>query len=180
MQSPGRARCPDDAELLFQEGVLLLALHEPRRAQLVLRTPLALRPGEHFASVDAGLRGHKARHQLARALQAQGRADEAEDQWRAALAERPGFAPAWEGLAGLYLAQGRWPELSDAVGRLPPALPPAAETLVWRARAHLARHEHNEARRLLEEAVARMPQEVGARLYLCRALLEEGTDPEAA
>jgi tetratricopeptide (TPR) repeat protein len=176
----GRARCPDDAELLFQEGVLLLALDEPRRAELVLRTLLALRPGEHFASVDAGLRGHKARHQLARALQAQGRADEAEDQWRAALAERPRFAPAWEGLAELYLTQGRWPELSDAVGRLPAEGPSATETLVLQARAHLARREHPEARRLLEEAVARTPHEVGARLYLSRALLEEGTDPAAA
>jgi tetratricopeptide (TPR) repeat protein/glycosyltransferase involved in cell wall biosynthesis len=176
----GRARCPDDAELLFQEGVLLLALDEPRRAELVLRTLLALRPGEHFASVDAGLRGHKARHQLARALQAQGRADEAEEQWRAALAERPGFVPAWEGLAELYLAQGRWEELAEAVGRLPVEGPGAAGTLLLRARAHLARREHTQAGRLLEEAVQRAPPDVGARLLLSRALLEEGTDAAAA
>jgi tetratricopeptide (TPR) repeat protein/glycosyltransferase involved in cell wall biosynthesis len=176
----GRARCPDDAELLFQEAVLLLALDEPRRAELVLRTLLVLRPGEQFASVDAGLRGHKARHQLARALQAQGRADEAEDQWRAGLAERPGFVPAWEGLAELYLAQGRWEDLAEAVGRLPVDGPAAAPTLLLRARAHLARREHTQARRLLEEAVQRAPQDVGARLLLSRALLEEGTDPAAA
>jgi tetratricopeptide (TPR) repeat protein/glycosyltransferase involved in cell wall biosynthesis len=176
----GRARCPDDAELLFQEGVLLLALAEPRRAELVMRTLLALRPGEHFASVDAGLRGHKARHQLARALQAQGRVDEAEDQWRAALAERPGFVPAWEGLAELYLAQGRWEQLAEAVGRLPVEGPGAAPTLLLRARAHLARREHTQARRLLEEAVQRAPQDVGTRLLLSRALLEEGTDAAAA
>ena len=50
---------------------------------------LEAREGEHFASIDAGLRGHKARHNLAVLYTEQGRAAEAEAQWQAALAAVP-------------------------------------------------------------------------------------------
>jgi tetratricopeptide (TPR) repeat protein/glycosyltransferase involved in cell wall biosynthesis len=176
----GRARCPDDAELLFQEGVLLAGLGDQRGAETALRTLLDIRPAENFASVDAGLRGHKGRHHLALVLQAQGRADDAEEQWRRALAERPAFAPAWEGLAGLYLGQGRWEPFEEAVRHLPVEGAGAVVGRTLQARAHLARRECTAARRLFEKTVTRFPLEIGPRVYLTRALLEEGQDPAAA
>jgi Tfp pilus assembly protein PilF len=59
------------------------------------------REGSHFASLDTGLRSHKARHNLAVLYFEQGRLAEAEAQWRAALAEQPQFTPALTGLKQL-------------------------------------------------------------------------------
>src|SRR5262249_47732844 len=91
--------CPDDVELLFLEGVLRREAADLPGAEECFRRLLGLRPGPHFASVDAGLRGYKARHNLAVALWQQGRHDEAEAEWGKVAAERPGFLPGWVGLA---------------------------------------------------------------------------------
>src|SRR5262249_37911832 len=61
----GRVRCPDDPELLFLEGVLLQEEGDQVGAKACFQQLTQLQPGEHFASVDAGLRGCKARHHLA-------------------------------------------------------------------------------------------------------------------
>src|SRR5262249_10659667 len=85
----GRVRCPDDAELLFLEGMLLGEHGAPRGASAVFEHLLNVRPGAHFASLDPELRGPRTRHHLALAYRAQGRLDDAEEQWRLALVERP-------------------------------------------------------------------------------------------
>jgi tetratricopeptide (TPR) repeat protein len=114
----GLAHCPDDAELLFLQGQLLREQGDPAGAEKCLRYLLHLRPSTHFASVDAGVHGIKARNQLAWACWEQGHAAEAEAAWQAVLAEQPRFAPAWQGLGELYLARGRWPELELAAEQL--------------------------------------------------------------
>src|SRR5947209_8484012 len=91
----GRGLYPDDVELLFQEGAARLALRDLAGAEACLLETLATREKGHFASVDAGLRGYKTRHQLALVYRQQGRDAEAEAAWRAALDEQPGFTPAW-------------------------------------------------------------------------------------
>src|ERR1700682_2819881 len=73
----------------------------------VLGTPERL----HFASVDTGVRGYKARNNLASLYKDQGRLAEAEAQWRSALAEAPVFFPGWLGLAEMHLENGRWEAL---------------------------------------------------------------------
>ncbi len=175
----GRVRCPDDAELLFQEGLLLRRLNDRSGAKAAWRALIEVRPSHHFASVDAGVRGFKPRHQLAVLYRDEGDAAAAETQWRAVVAERPGFLPAWAELAELYLAQGRWDDFDDAVGRLPAEGPYAAATLVLRARGLLARKQHGAARSLLEQAIALAPRDLVARQLLSRALLDEGRDPAA-
>ncbi len=82
----GRARCPDDPELLFLEAQLLREQGDPAGAEVCLRQLLRLQPGTHFASLDAGVRGVRARHQLAWVCWEQGRALEAEEAWKAVLA----------------------------------------------------------------------------------------------
>ena len=59
------------------------------------------REGAHFGSLDTGLKGYKARHNLAVIYVEQGRLAEAEAQWRAALAEQPAFTAALTGLEHL-------------------------------------------------------------------------------
>jgi tetratricopeptide (TPR) repeat protein len=176
----GREYYPDDTELLFQEGVVRRELGDLLGAETcLLRLPGTLE-GAHFASVDAGLRGYKARHNLAVIYHEQGRLAEAEAQWRAALVEQPEFIPAWLGLGELYLVQGRWSDLEEVCTRLAAGSPGGCEAAVLQARVYLARREFAAARRLLEEATARAPQALWPRVILSHVLLQEGRDWEAA
>jgi glycosyltransferase involved in cell wall biosynthesis len=170
----GRAHYPDDAELLFQEGLAARDLGDRAGAEACLLRLLRGREGEHFASIDPGLRGYKARHNLAVLYLEQGRDAEAEAEWRAALAARPDFAPAWQALGELYLRQKRWDELEAVAAKL------GAGAVLLRARGHLARREFAAARALLEEAIARAPTALAPRVALSHAWLQEGHDPAAA
>lgn len=176
----GRSQYPDDAELLFQEGLLRRELSDPAGAELCLLRLLDAREGEHFASLDVGLRGHKTRHNLAVLYQEQGRLAEAEAQWRAAVSERSDFAPAWLGLGELYLAQDRRANLEEVAGHLQNGLGCSLEAGVLRARLHLAHREFAEASRLLEAAIAQAPQALWPRVIRSHVLLQQGQDWAAA
>ncbi len=104
----GRAVYPADVELLFQESLAARESGDLPGAEACLLRLLATREREpdHFASVDPGLTGYKARHNLAVVYRDQGRTAEAEAQWRAAVAERPDFVPAWLGLGEILSCLG--------------------------------------------------------------------------
>src|SRR5262249_10236080 len=93
----GREHDPDDAELLFVEGLVRQDVGDWEGAAGCWRRLVEGRDGQHFASVDAGLRGYKTRHNLALAYLHLNRPVEAEEQWRRAAEEMPSFAPAWAG-----------------------------------------------------------------------------------
>jgi glycosyltransferase involved in cell wall biosynthesis/tetratricopeptide (TPR) repeat protein/predicted O-methyltransferase YrrM len=173
--------CPEDIELLFVEGVLLREHGDLAGAERSLRRLLDVRPAGHFASVDAGLQGYKARHNLGVVYHQQGRAEEALAQWRAAVAERLDFLPGWLGLAEGCLRLQRWPQLEEVLGRLE-QLPPhgLTEAALFRARAHLARREFEQAQGLLEGVIGQHPQALEPRVVLSHVLLQEGSDPDAA
>src|SRR5258708_4804779 len=57
----GLGHAPDDAELLFVQGMLRREQGELAGAEAALRRLLESRRDADFASVDAGLRGYKAR-----------------------------------------------------------------------------------------------------------------------
>jgi GT2 family glycosyltransferase/tetratricopeptide (TPR) repeat protein len=176
----GRRHYPDDAELLFHEGLVRRARGDGAGAEACLLRLLEGHDGPHFASVDAGLRGYKARHNLAVLYQEAGRTAEAEAQWRAALAGQPDLLPGWLGLAELFLGQGRWDELEHVAGRLEDGLHAATEAAVLRARGALARQEFGAARTTLEAAIAAAPAAVWPRVLLSHVLLQEGRDWPAA
>src|SRR5262249_25502011 len=114
----GRALFPEDAELLFQEGVASREAGEGARAEACWQELLGLPPPGHVGSVHAGLRGYLTRHNLAGLCWDQQRFGEAEAQWRAAVAERPDFVPALVGLGELLLGQARYGELEPVVRHL--------------------------------------------------------------
>lgn len=122
----GRAVYPDDAELLFVEGTLAKEAGDTRAAEELLVRLVRGREAEHFGSVDTGLRGYKARHNLACLYLETHRPAEAEAQWRAALVDEPGFLPAQVGLAELYLRTRNWAGAERAAADLR-ALGPAGE-----------------------------------------------------
>jgi len=131
-----------------------------------LETP----PGEYFASMATGLRGHLTRYNLAALYREQGRDAEAEGQWRAALAERSDYEPAWRGLAELLLEQQRWQELAELAGRLESGPEGEVKAAAVRGRVLLARHDFPAARQLLAAISDRFPQAVEPRLLLSHAL----------
>src|SRR5581483_2587541 len=114
----GRRHYPDDVELIFQESLARRALKDLAGAEACLLRVLNSRQQEYFASVDAGLRGYKARYNLAVIYRDAGRLAEAEAQWRLVLDERPDFVPAMTALAETYLGQERWPAFEEMVARL--------------------------------------------------------------
>src|SRR5262249_27691668 len=107
----GRHHYPDDVELLLQEALARMDLNDVSGAVRCWSRLLQVLPGTHFASIDAGLAGYKARHNLAVLYQQNGRPAEAETQWRVALSEKPDFVPAWLGVGEVCLTQARWEEL---------------------------------------------------------------------
>jgi tetratricopeptide (TPR) repeat protein len=176
----GRMVYPDDAELLFQEGLILRGLGDRAGAEACLLRLLQSREDDHFASVDPGLRGYKARHNLAVLYQEQGRVIEAEVQWKSVTEERPEFTPARLGLGELYLSQGRWSDLEAVLDRLDASPSVQLEAEVLRARSALARTDYNEARRVLEKAIAQSPNALRPRVVLSHVLLREDRDSTAA
>jgi GT2 family glycosyltransferase/Tfp pilus assembly protein PilF len=180
----GRRFYPNDAQLLFQEALLRREVRDHAAAEGCLLRLLSTSEGPHFASVVEGLRGCKARHNLAVIYQEQGRFAEAEAQWKAALQEQEDFAPAWVGLGELYLAQGRLDELKEPLSHLESVGCPRGEgavaSAVLRARSHLVRGEFSASLHLLREALIHSPDSVWLWVVLSHALLQEGKDWDAA
>jgi tetratricopeptide (TPR) repeat protein len=176
----GLAACPDDAELLLLEGVVRTDQGDLHGARAALVRLLNGSAGPHFASVADGLRGHKARHQLAVVSYRLGEHDEAEALWRAALREAPGLLPAWLGLAALYLTQQHWGDLEGALAQLEGLPGGACEAALLRGKAMLARGELAQARAGAEYGLKRWPDFVPLWLLLSHALLKQGDDPAAA
>ncbi len=76
----GRQHDPDDVELLFFEALLQRELGDAAGAEAILLRLLSGSTAAGFANVDDGLRGYKARHNLAVIYEETGRAAEAEAQ----------------------------------------------------------------------------------------------------
>jgi tetratricopeptide (TPR) repeat protein len=148
-------------------------------AEASLRRVLELPEGDHFASVDAGVRSYKARQNLGVVYRDLGRHADAEAEWRKVVAERPDFLPGWQALGELMLAQRRWEDL-EAVACAISDTGSAADAAALRALGHLARREFEQARVLLEAAIVAAPDALAPRVVLSHVLLQEGRDPAAA
>jgi GT2 family glycosyltransferase/2-polyprenyl-3-methyl-5-hydroxy-6-metoxy-1,4-benzoquinol methylase/Tfp pilus assembly protein PilF len=114
----GLERFPQDAELRFRKGILL---HERGRLEEAVRAYqdlLQTAEERHFTSVDRGLRGFKARQNLALVYEDLGELARAEEQWRRVVEERPGYRPGWRGLGEVLLRQGQTQEALAVAGQL--------------------------------------------------------------
>jgi glycosyltransferase involved in cell wall biosynthesis/tetratricopeptide (TPR) repeat protein len=172
--------CPGDTELLFLDSVLRKERGDLSGSEASLLRLINEKPAAHFASVDAGLRGHKARHNLGVLYFQQGRVSEAEAQWKAAVRERPDFLPAWLGLGECCLRLGNFQGLETVAGKAEGLPGGAMEAALLRGRGLTARRDFQGARALLESACATFPQAVPLRSALSHVLLQEGQDLQAA
>jgi GT2 family glycosyltransferase/2-polyprenyl-3-methyl-5-hydroxy-6-metoxy-1,4-benzoquinol methylase len=103
----GRKLFPEDAELRFRQGVLLHELGCLEEAARAYREVLENREERHFSSVDQGLKGFKARQNLAVVSAEMGDLAGAESQWRAIVQEVPRYRQGWRGLGDVLLHQGK-------------------------------------------------------------------------
>jgi tetratricopeptide (TPR) repeat protein len=125
-------------------------------------------------------RRYAARHNLALLCRKQQRVAEAERHWRAAVSERPKEPAAWLGLGELLLGQNRLAEADAALAAVESTGKGGGGTVLLRARVLWKKREHEAARQLLAEALAREPHWLEARRLLSYVLLEEDRDPAAA
>ncbi|MCI0377860.1 MAG: glycosyltransferase, partial [Gemmataceae bacterium] len=176
----GLKKFPDDAELLFEEGVLLRDRDDLLGAEQSWLRLLETPRGQYFASEEVGLRGFRTRQFLAEIYRAQERCLEAEVQWRAALKERLDFEPAWMNLAELYLKQARGPDLEYLLEELEKAGLARAKVGWLRARGQAHQKNFAAARRTLLSVMAQDPSAIGPRVLYSQILLQEGRDWEAA
>ncbi len=178
----GRIFSPDDVELSFLEAVLLSELGDLPAAEALLLRLLEDQPTDQqvMRTTHPGMRGHMARHNLARLYRTQGRRAEAEAQWRAALAQRPDALRSLFELGLLLLEQDRTGETEPIVQQLNVLgrVGELAATML-RAQSYLKRDDVAAARRLLETAVTAGPPALEPRLMLSRLLVKHGADGEA-
>ena len=176
----GRQLFPHDGELLFWEATLLQEQGNLDEAARCLEQVLQGQPGQDFAGADAGLHSYRSRHFLADIYRQLGRLPDAEVQWQRVVGDCPHFAPAWRGLADLFLQQGRWAELEGVLTSLDADTGEALHCVLLRGRLALVRKDFAQARRQTEAAIARFPEAVNLRILLSHALLQEGKDWQAA
>jgi len=117
----GQGLYPDDKELLFRSAILHHHFGRLVEAEADYLRVLNDHEDRHFTSIDQGLDGFKARHNLAIVYEDMGSCDKAEEQWRRIVAEVPTYHLGWRGLAEILLRQGKLDELQDLSERMPRA-----------------------------------------------------------
>ena len=102
----GRALFPDDKELLFRHAMLAHEFRQYDQAVSLYLEVIKPQSERHFVSIDAGLSGFKARHNLALVYEDQERFDLAEQQWWRILEEQADYLPARLSLIECLLRRG--------------------------------------------------------------------------
>jgi glycosyltransferase involved in cell wall biosynthesis/predicted O-methyltransferase YrrM/Flp pilus assembly protein TadD len=176
----GRERCPKDAEILFEEALARRELKDPVGEETCWRQLLDGCEAPVLASVDTGLVGYKARHNLAVLCVEQGRLAEATALLQGAAAERPDFWPSVSGLAQVLVLQGRWADLEKLAQRVEAVPGGDAPAALLRAKGLLACRQYAAARQILDVALVRHPNDRPLWEVLSQALLEENKDPVRA
>jgi tetratricopeptide (TPR) repeat protein len=177
----GRELYPDDSELLFVESLLRREKRDFAGAEQCLKRLLEHREGDHFASVDTGIRGYKARHNLAVLYMDMERLDDAATAWREVLAEEPNFIPAHAGLGELAIKRkdgGQLDTILDAMNRM--GSQGAIESAALRARYLMTTEKFAAARWTLLQALNNHPNALILRILHSHAILKEGKEPQAA
>jgi glycosyltransferase involved in cell wall biosynthesis len=170
----GLVKYPDDSELLYQNAMLSYEAGDLVTPEKQLRRLLEPRPPSHFAiGVDEGLTGYLARYNLGVVARDLGRLSEAEQFWRAAVAERPDYAAAWVGLAELSATSERWGELDAMILKLESDPVRRFEAFLVRARAAIGR-DAAAALRALDQAAAIQPDSIWVPLLRSHLYLQGG------
>jgi O-antigen biosynthesis protein len=170
---------PDDPELLFRHGKLAHDLGQLDEAVKAYRQLLEEEAERHFSSIDQGIRGYKARHNLALVHQDLQQLELAELEWRLALQADLHFWPAWRALGEQLIRQKRLNTADVLIARLREFPELELQAGLLSAERDRAGGEVEQARRQLEELQERHREAIEPLEALCRLEFEQGT-PSAA
>jgi tetratricopeptide (TPR) repeat protein len=176
----GRKHFPNNAELLFQEACVREGLGDLATARRCLEIALESPEEQHFASVSEGLEGPQIQLLLAQLWAKEGSESKAERSLQEGIDKSPHWVPLWIELGQLYLKGNRWNRLEDHCLCMTQALGPTMAASVLSARGKMAQGAFSEAVSLLRATIERHPNAVWPRVILSHALLQEGTDFDAA
>jgi GT2 family glycosyltransferase/tetratricopeptide (TPR) repeat protein/SAM-dependent methyltransferase len=169
---------PRDAELQFRKGILLHAAGRLPESVQAYQELLATDEDRHFASLDRGIRGFKARHNLALVYEDMGDLARAEEEWRLVVEEVAHYRPGWRGLGNVLLRQGKHQEAGELADRLLSTDGVRAEGRLLKGQLAAAQGDLPSARRELEATRQECPEDIEPLRTLCRVLFEHG-DPDA-
>jgi GT2 family glycosyltransferase/tetratricopeptide (TPR) repeat protein len=170
---------PRDAELRFREGVLLHELGRLEESAQAYLDVLGNDEERHFSSVDSGLKGFKARQNLAVVYTDMGDLARAERQWRQVVRDEPGYRPGWRGLGEVLLRRGKVEEACDVADELMANSALESEGIVLQSRIALHQSDPTKARTLLERALKDWPEDLEVLRLLCQVRFEHGSAHEA-
>jgi len=171
---------PDDAELLFRSGIMAhrrSLLQEAEEAYVALLQPRET--SRYFASVDRGIFGFKARHNLAAVYQDMNRPDLAEIQWRYATSELPAYHNGWRGLIECLLRLNRFQTAVVEVEQILEDDRTRLTGLLLRAQIAQAHGDLAAAKQDILLAVQDYPDDTEPLESLCRLLFNYGGPLEA-
>jgi GT2 family glycosyltransferase/2-polyprenyl-3-methyl-5-hydroxy-6-metoxy-1,4-benzoquinol methylase/tetratricopeptide (TPR) repeat protein len=180
----GRAQFPDDPELQFRTGMLDHHFGRLDDAASAYQSVLNSSCRRHFSSIDQGVGGYKARHNLAIVYEDMGRLADAEDQWRFITKEVPNYRPGWKGLGSVLVKQSKYDEAKRVADELtggsrdrPASV--RSEGLILKAKLATANGDIATARRYLETAWKSYSEDLEPLRELCLLLFEHASDDEA-
>ncbi|MEJ7592630.1 MAG: glycosyltransferase [Planctomycetaceae bacterium] len=117
--SAALSQFPGDKELLFRRATLYQDAGQLNEAAADYDRVLHEAVDKVFQSVDRGITGFKARHNLALTLKDLDQLDEAAAQWQASISDCRPFSPAWNGLGRLHAQRGHWDSLRELLAVMP-------------------------------------------------------------
>ena len=175
----GRELYPKDSELLFREGMLLHDLGRWSESVIAYQGALANDDERHFSSVDQGISGSKARHNLAVVYRDMGRSDLAEIEWRRVLEDGVAFSAAHRELVETLIRERKLATAEIEIEGMmaDEMLRPWGWLLL--AKLHVARQDLPSAKSSLEAACRENPENEEVLEAFCRFLFEHGEPSEA-
>lgn len=168
----GLGRFTGDPELLFLSGNLAQKSGRLLDAAAAYQDILDKNRSRHFSSVDPGITSYKTRQNLATTLEALNRWRDAEQQWRAIVAEQPSYLEGWRGFAENLGQQKRLADLAPMLKAIENSARLGSLYLVLSAKVAAAQGNESEACALLDQAIADYPKDHSARHERCRYLFE--------
>ena len=172
----GLSLYPGDKELLFRHAILHHHFGRLEAAEASYLQVLGDSGERHFQSIDQGLTGYKARHNLALVYDDMGHLDSVEAEWRRILEDIPDYLPAWRGLGDVLLRQHKYAEVEFEISRLLAGTDQLKrEGLLLRGRLLASRGRIAAGLEELDAADAMDPSELEPLRIKCRLLFEQGT-----
>jgi O-antigen biosynthesis protein len=104
---------PKDPELLFRNGIVFVEDRQFEAAEQSFLAAIANNDARHFSSIDPGMVGFKARHNLAGIYTQMGALDKSEAEWRKIVAEVPTYRDGWRCLCDTLLLEGKLRDAGD-------------------------------------------------------------------